>query len=268
MVIEVDLQDPPLPTRLIGCDEIDELRVRVLTTSADRDWERLNRRLEGLARCSDDGLYVTQDALRRLGGGSDPSSASLLAAAVQAAARRGDVCADGSMRAHVEWLRVLAIEPDTFRHVLGHFPTGVAIVAADCSEGPVGMACNSLVSVSLEPPLIAICPAKTSTTWPKIRDAGTFLINLVGREHAATALTFARRGADRFAAVSYHGRRAGPALDESLAWIECGIVAEHDAGDHTIVLARVLGLEARPDLHSPLVFFRGRYGTFVEDEGS
>jgi 3-hydroxy-9,10-secoandrosta-1,3,5(10)-triene-9,17-dione monooxygenase reductase component len=157
------------------------------------------------------------------------------------------------------------IEPDEFRRVLGHFPTGVAVVTATTPEGPVGMACNSLASVSLEPPLICICPAKSSETWPKIRETGSFLVNLMHRHQSETAVGFARRGAERFSGVEYHVRTSGPALSDSLGWIECLLEAEHDAGDHTIALGRVIGLEARADVE-PLVFFRGSYGTFAHHE--
>lgn len=76
-------------------------------------------------------------------------------------------------------------------------------------------------------------------------------------------LRFSRRGSDRFAGVSWHARDGGPALDDALAWIECTVRAEHDGGDHTIVVLDVLRLEAAPP-REPLVFFRGAYGTFVE----
>jgi 3-hydroxy-9,10-secoandrosta-1,3,5(10)-triene-9,17-dione monooxygenase reductase component len=163
---------------------------------------------------------------------------------------------------HVEWEPEVAVEADHFRHVLGHFPTGVAVLTAGRAEGQVGMACNSLTSVSLDPPLISICPARTSETWPEIRAAGQFLINLMRHGQDETVAKFARKGIDRFAAVPFHERRCGPALDDAMAWIECVIEAEHDAGDHTLVIARVLRLELG-DVGDPLVFFRGRYGTFA-----
>jgi flavin reductase (DIM6/NTAB) family NADH-FMN oxidoreductase RutF len=157
------------------------------------------------------------------------------------------------------------IDPHEFRRVLGHFPTGVAVVTASTQEGPVGMACNSLASVSLEPPLVCICPAKSSETWPKIRETGSFLVNLMHRHQSATVVGFARRDTDRFSEVEYDPRTAGPALNDSLGWIECLLEAEYDAGDHTIALGRVIGLEARADVE-PLVFFRGAYGTFADQD--
>ena len=155
----------------------------------------------------------------------------------------------------------MAVEPDEFRRVLGHFATGVSVVTANRPEGPVGMTCNALTSVSLEPPLIAVCPAKSSETWPEIRAAGRFVVNLMNSDHQETVLAFARKGTDRFADVASRQGEYGPVLGDAVAWIECELEAEHDAGDHTIALARVERLEGREDLE-PLVFFRGRYGTF------
>jgi flavin reductase (DIM6/NTAB) family NADH-FMN oxidoreductase RutF len=148
-----------------------------------------------------------------------------------------------------------------FRHVLGHLPTGVTVITADRGEDPIGMSANSVTSVSLDPPLILFCPAKSSTTWPSIRDARRFCVNVMASHQTALALGFARRGVDRFDGVNYRRRPAGPALVEAVAWIECSLRAEHDAGDHVIVVADVLAIEAATAA-DPLVFFRGGYGSF------
>ena len=154
-----------------------------------------------------------------------------------------------------------AIDSTRLRHVLGHLPTGVSVIAASTNEGPAGMAANSVASVSLDPPLILFCPGKSSETWPAIRAAGRFCVNVMASQHAEITRRFARRGVDRFADVDYHERSTGPGLTDALAWIDCRSEAEHDAGDHTIVVARVLAIEASPS-GEPLVFFRGRYGSF------
>jgi 3-hydroxy-9,10-secoandrosta-1,3,5(10)-triene-9,17-dione monooxygenase reductase component len=155
------------------------------------------------------------------------------------------------------------IEPVRFRDVLGHLPTGVTIVAAHGREGPVGMAVNSVTSVSLDPPMILVCPARTSTTWPAIREAGRFCVNVLSCHHEDLTRRFAVK-ADRFAGVAYESRPAGPALSDAVAWIECEHEAEHPAGDHFVVIARVTGLDVAPaGPLEPLVFFRGHYGSFV-----
>lgn len=155
----------------------------------------------------------------------------------------------------------MPVEPDEFRRVLGHFATGVSVLTALRPQGPVGMTCNALTSVSLVPPLIAVCPAKSSETWPEIRAAGRCVVNLMNSDHEETVLRFARKDGDRFEGVEYRQGEYGPVLEDAVAWIEVVLGAEHDAGDHTIALAEVERLEGREDLE-PLVFFRGRYGTF------
>lgn len=160
-------------------------------------------------------------------------------------------------------MREETIDPLLFRAVLGRLPTGVTILAGYAKkEGPVAMACNSVTSVSLRPPLVLFCPARTSTTWPKLRVAGRLCINVLASNHAHLSRRFAEPG-ERFHDVAFHERPAGPALDEALAWIDCEIQAEHPAGDHTVVVAAVRALEAHPHADEPLVFFGGAYGSFA-----
>lgn len=158
------------------------------------------------------------------------------------------------------------IDAAHFRRVFGHLPTGVTVVTAFVGESPVGMAANSVTSVSLEPPLLLICPARTSTTWPALRDARRFCVNVLAHEHERVSRQFAATGVDRFEGVPWHRRQAGPALDEAVAWIDCELDAEHPAGDHTIAIAKVLDLDVS-GAYRPLVFFGGRYGTFAPVEG-
>ena len=155
-----------------------------------------------------------------------------------------------------------AFDADRYRLVLGHLPTGVTVVTANGPEGPVGMSANSVTSVSLEPPLILFCPAKSSTTWPAIRDSGRFAVNIFAAHHEDMSRRFSARGVDRFAGVAWHARASGPALDDAVAWIECTIDAVHPGGDHLIVVGAVDALDVREADVEPLVFFRGSYGSF------
>ncbi|MPZ73120.1 MAG: flavin reductase [Nitriliruptorales bacterium] len=146
-----------------------------------------------------------------------------------------------------------------FRKVLGRFPTGVTIITAGTSEGPVGMAVNSFASVSLEPPLILFCAAHSSTTWPGIRDAGAFSVNILGRGDEALCRRFAGKDVDRFADVAHrHGATGAPVLDGVAAHLDCRIEALHEAGDHVIVVGRVESIAAEDDVE-PLVFHAGAY---------
>ena len=157
------------------------------------------------------------------------------------------------------------VEPAVFRHVLGHLPTGVTVITGWTAAGPSGMAANSLSSVSLHPPLVLFCPGKSSETWPELRDARRFCVNVLAHHHESLSRQFAAKGSDRFAGIGYRHAPAGPALDGAVAWLECVLEQEHDAGDHTIAVAKVTALEARSDAQ-PLVFFRGEYGSFAAAE--
>jgi flavin reductase (DIM6/NTAB) family NADH-FMN oxidoreductase RutF len=150
-----------------------------------------------------------------------------------------------------------------FREVLGHLPTGVTVITAYDGEAPTGMASNSVTSVSLQPPLLLFCPARTSLTWPKIHASGRFCVNVFAAHHEEASRRFAQRDIDRFAGVAWHERPAGPALDDAVAWIDCAIDAVHEGGDHLIVVGAVAGLDVRAGDVDPLVFFRGRYGSFA-----
>ena len=159
-------------------------------------------------------------------------------------------------------LHTLPPDPATYRTVLGHFATGVALITAVDGEEPVGMACNSFTSVSLEPPLVLFCAAKSSSTWPRIQHAGKWAANFLAEDGEETCRLFAQKGADRFAHVAFTiGRSGSPVLDHALAFVDCETVAEHDAGDHIIVVGHVLELGYASE-GKPLLFYRGGYGRY------
>lgn len=147
-----------------------------------------------------------------------------------------------------------------FRDVLGHFATGVTIITATDQGEQVGMSANSFTSVSLDPPLVAFCAAHSSTTYPRIRQAGHFCVNVLAEHQAEVARLFSVRGVDRFSAIEWTASPTGAAIIEgSLAWVDCEIFAEHVAGDHVIVVGKVVACEAYAMRH-PLLFFRGSFG--------
>ncbi|RZT85350.1 flavin reductase (DIM6/NTAB) family NADH-FMN oxidoreductase RutF [Pseudonocardia sediminis] len=152
------------------------------------------------------------------------------------------------------------VTPQTMREVLGQFATGVVVITAIGPDGPVGFTCQSFSSLSLEPPLVSFSPSRTSSTWPKIRDIGTFVVNVLAEDHEHHSNGFARSGVDKFAGVDWSPSRSGaPVLPGVSAWIDCTLWEEYDGGDHTIVAARVNDLGADAE-RLPLLFHRGRYG--------
>ncbi|ORA82535.1 monooxygenase [Mycolicibacter kumamotonensis] len=155
--------------------------------------------------------------------------------------------------------------PPEMRRVLGHFCTGVAVITAHDGQRPLGFTCQSVTSVSLDPPYISFCPATTSTSWPRIRQVGTLCVNVLSERQQDVCAQFAARGADKFAGLGWlPGVNGAPALEGTLASIEAEVEFEHAAGDHTIVVARVTGLQAHEE-RRPLLFYRGGYGGFDGD---
>ncbi|WP_214413025.1 flavin reductase family protein [Sphaerisporangium fuscum] len=156
-----------------------------------------------------------------------------------------------------------AVDPQHFRNVLGRFATGVvAITALDAAGRPCGLAANSFTSVSLDPPLVAFCVAHTSTSWPRLRSAARLCVNVLSEDHEQVCRQLASKGGDKFAGLAWDLSPGGsPVIEGAIAWIDCSVEAEHPAGDHLIVVARVHDLDGHAD-HGPLVFFRGSYGRF------
>lgn len=151
-------------------------------------------------------------------------------------------------------------DADSFRHVLGHYPTGVAVITAQSAHGPVGMAVNSFTALSLNPPLVLFCPAQTSTTWPLLREVGTIAINVLSARQEWVSRKFAARSPDRFSEIAWSvGDNGAPLLDDALGWLECSVTAEYPAGDHTVVIAEIELMGVHEAIGDPLVFFRGAY---------
>ncbi|MGJ9423601.1 flavin reductase [Aeromicrobium sp. CF3.5] len=157
------------------------------------------------------------------------------------------------------------IDPAHFREVLGQYPTGVVVVTANDSAGePIGMTVGSFTAVSLNPPLVAFLPAKTSSSWRALRESGdTFCINVLAAEQEDLCRAVAMRKTDKFAGFDLRRSPAGnPVIAGAVVWIDCLTEQIHSGGDHDIVVGRVLALDhGSPD--QPLLFFRGGYGSFT-----
>ena len=160
------------------------------------------------------------------------------------------------------------VSPAVMRDVLGHFVSGIVVITADGPDGPLGFTCQSFASLSLDPPLVNFSPARTSSTWPRIREVGTFCINVLAADHQDVSAGFARSGVDKFEGVGWRPAPASgaPVLEGVSAWVDCELWAEHDGGDHTIAVGRVLDLGADAS-RLPLLFYRGRYGVTADPEG-
>lgn len=153
-----------------------------------------------------------------------------------------------------------AFDEARFREVLGHFASGVAVVTAMEDGLPVGFTCQAFTSLSLDPPMVALAPAKTSTSWPRIAKTGRFCVNILSESQEALSRDFAVSGGDKFTGVGWRPAGNGaPLLDGVLAWIECAFVEAHDAGDHELVVGQVEDMGVNGG--RPLLFYRGGFGT-------
>ena len=93
-----------------------------------------------------------------------------------------------------------------FRNAMGNFCTGVVIVTGMEGQTPVGFAAQSFVSLSLEPPLVAVCPGKSSSSWPKISESGHFCVNILAADQKSVCDTMAQSGGDKFAELQWRAR--------------------------------------------------------------
>jgi flavin reductase (DIM6/NTAB) family NADH-FMN oxidoreductase RutF len=150
-----------------------------------------------------------------------------------------------------------------FRDALGCFPTGVAVITAESADRPpMGITVNSFASVSLEPPLVLWCIDRRSDRSKTFVRAESFTISVLDAAHREVSARLARPGAHRLDDIALLPTELGPpALADALAVFECNRESVHEGGDHAILIGRVLRFAFRPS-GEPLVFFRGRYGTF------
>ena len=157
----------------------------------------------------------------------------------------------------------MEIDAREYRNAMGNFCTGIVVVTGLSEGEPVGFAAQSFVSLSLDPPLIAICPGKGSSTWPKLRESGSFCINMLAADQKPVCDTMAQSGIDKFAEVEWTAAGSGaPIIAGVMGFVDCALHSEPDAGDHTIAIGAVSSFEIlRPDA-DPLLFFRGGYGQF------
>ena len=148
----------------------------------------------------------------------------------------------------------------TLRDALGCFATGVTVVTTrDGAGAPIGLTANSFSAVSLDPPLILFCLAKSSSNLARFRAAEHFAINVLHIGQQPTSGVFARSTEDRFQDVAWESWDTGaPILSGSLASFECATHEVVEAGDHLVFIGRVLRARFEPR-RDPLLYFRGKY---------
>ncbi|MCD4526612.1 flavin reductase [Nocardioides sp. cx-173] len=154
------------------------------------------------------------------------------------------------------------IDAATFREVMGHYPTGVAVVTGFDGDEPVGMVVGTFSAVSLDPPLVTFMPTRGSGTYARLRNAPSYCINVLAHDQLELCRTMAAPRPDKFDGVAWETSPYGaPMLSDAVAHVHCVDDTVVEAGDHDIVLCRVLDMAvSRPA--TPLLFFQGGYGGF------
>lgn len=156
------------------------------------------------------------------------------------------------------------IDADQFRAVLGNYPTGVAVVTGmDTAGEPLGMVVGTFTSVSLDPPLVAFLPMKTSRTFNVLRESSQrFCINMLAADQESVCRMLAAPGERKFDALKWRPSPGGnPIIDGVAAWVDCSYANVVDGGDHYIVLGAVQNMGLERDV-LPLLFFQRGYGRF------
>ncbi|RKT35792.1 flavin reductase (DIM6/NTAB) family NADH-FMN oxidoreductase RutF [Microbacterium sp. AG1240] len=162
-----------------------------------------------------------------------------------------------------------AIDPRVFRDTLGHYASGITVVSAIADGEPVGFTCQSFYSVSVDPPLVSFSVMRTSTTYPRIAAGGRFTVNVLAHDQHHISNQFARKGTDKWAGIAWRPARSGnPVIDATLMWVDCEAWAEYEAGDHLVIIGRVVEMSS-PEWHtgSPLLYFKGGYRHLQELAG-
>lgn len=142
---------------------------------------------------------------------------------------------------------------------MAHLPTGVTVVSAPGSDGPLGATANAVTSLSLDPPLMLACLDVGSRTLAAIGEAGRFGISVLGHDQESVAGAFATKAphAEKWADVPWSEHGGVPIVDGVPLWAACELHEVHDAGDHVILTGAVIDLGDEGG--APLVFHAGAY---------
>jgi len=163
----------------------------------------------------------------------------------------------------------MPVDRDRYRRLAGSFPTGVTIVTTKDEHGqPRGLTTQSFVGLSLEPPLMLVAIDKNSRTLAALRRSNSFVVNFLKAGADEVATKFASKSDDKFAGVAWRPSKAAegaPILHElALAYAECQVVQEQEAGDHWIFIGRVDGGEFIGGV--PLMYYQRTYAAWPEEK--
>lgn len=161
----------------------------------------------------------------------------------------------------------MAVDPTTFKAVMGQWPSGVTVITTVDAQGPGGMTASSFSSVSLNPPLVSVCVARHLAMHTRIDEAGVFAVNILSKNSVEDGRRFAGMlpgVTNKFEGVEYATAATGsPLLANTLGWVDCKVWARHDGGDHTIFVGEVLdaGIDKTA---APLLYHSRSWGQFAD----
>jgi flavin reductase (DIM6/NTAB) family NADH-FMN oxidoreductase RutF/DNA-binding GntR family transcriptional regulator len=155
---------------------------------------------------------------------------------------------------------------ETFRHVIGHFASGVTVITTRHGDEDFGATASAMSSLSLEPPMLLVCLNTRSSTQEAIHASGRLGVNILDENQGVVAERFASsRGANKFAGINVERGEGGvPLLADALAFCECQVAESVVAGTHRVFLSNVIRAVAREG--SPLTYFRGKFGRFEVEQ--
>ena len=153
---------------------------------------------------------------------------------------------------------------ERFRQAWGNFPSGVSVVTFLTDEGVIhGLTATAICSVSLDPPMVLVCVGEKARSRGYLEQSGRFVMNFLAKGQEDLCWYFATKGERGASPSGYHKTAAGyPIIDGCVAYLDCRIVAQHPAGDHTIFIGRVEELEAPGG--APLVFHQGDFSDLTQ----
>lgn len=161
----------------------------------------------------------------------------------------------------------MAVDPATFKAVMGQWPSGVTVITTVDAQGPGGMTASSFSSVSLTPPLVSICVARHLAMHTRIEQAGVFAVNILSKDSVEDGRRFAGMlpgVTDKFQGVDYATAVTGaPLLANTLGWVDCKLWARYDGGDHTIFVGEVLDADIDKTA-APLLYHSRSWGQFAD----
>ena len=152
------------------------------------------------------------------------------------------------------------MQPDFFRKITGNFASGVTVVSTiGRRDQPYGVTVNSFTSVSLDPILVLVCLHNRLGGLTTFLESQLFAINILSRTQVHISNYFSSPRMDRSRHLSWRAASGVPLIRGCLGHLECHLENTHTAGDHTILVGRVVEGRLRPRAGEPLLFFRGKY---------